>query len=328
MKVKLHLLRFLLFLCTILLLMACGIPNVLKNLTQKTVSVQGGQTASGEISSHVLPDPSAGLVDLTSYHTLFTQDITGTLDGKPYERHSRLSLIRLNDPAQYDFTNAVNGSDIQDFSLRILAQKNAYYRWMQSNPECQGSTTAPNDGEVIEPASLLLPVDSASRVGVERVNQISSVHYRFDQNSLPITKDSGPVTGEVWIAEQGGYVVKYVLSSPLQGILTGKDLEVAQEWTYELDQVNTLQSIDLPDGCTPVPTGLPTPADARDVEQISGRMSYNSASSGRQVLDLYYQDLPGLGWVPHSPSPTGDITLPFLAYFDQEIGRASCRERV
>ena len=317
MKEKLRYLRILLYSCTILLLMACAIPTMIQKLSDGTSTLQNEPSGSSETGSRLLPDPSVGLSNLVSYHVSFQQDITGTLDGKPYERYTHLDLTRLNGSDPYVFTNDVNGSDIQGFHLRLMASDVAYYRWMQSNPECQGSISAPSNGEVIEPASLLLPILNATRVGAETINQVPSIHFQFDQDDLPITKDTSPVSGDVWIAEQGGYVVRYTLISSGPDKLTGEGLEVAQKWTYELDQVNTLQGIDLPSGCLPVPADLPVPEDAQNVEQISGRMSYATAFDRRKLLDLYYRELPALDWVPHNESPSGDISLPYLTYFDQ-----------
>lgn len=333
MNARTRYLKFLFYFCTLLLIMSCAIPSVLRKSAKGTATLQsgvsgsagiGGQNATrepGTDASQILPDPSAGLADLDGYHASFTQDVTGTLDGKPYERHSLMELTRLIDAGQYDFINDADGSDNSGFHLRIMAQGNAFYRWMLDNPACQGSITPPADGEVVEPASLLLSIDGGVRLGSETVNQIPSVHYRFDQDSLPITKDSGPVTGDVWIAEDGGYVVKYTLSTSKPEKRPGEDLEVSQQWAYELDQVDGMDGIDLPDGCLPVPASLPAPTDAKDVQQVGGRMSYTSTSDARQVLDLYYHELPALGWIAHSELQTGEIKLPYLTFFDKEDQR-------
>ena len=129
--------------------MSCAIPGVFRKSAKGTATLPsgvsgsagiGGQNATrepGTDTSQILPDPSAGLADLDGYHASFTQDVTGTLDGKPYERHSQLELTRLNDAGQYDFTNIANGSDTADFRLRVMAQGNAFYRSMQDNPACR-----------------------------------------------------------------------------------------------------------------------------------------------------------------------------------------------
>ncbi len=317
MNPKNHYLRILPFLGVILLVMACALPTLTQKKSDESSVSKSESSGTNQTNGLDLTDPAAGLENLTSYHVLFQQDITGTLDGKPFERHTKMELSRLNSSGQFDYANNISGSDTQNYQVRLVTSDDAYYRWMQSNPDCQGSISPPAQGEVIEPANLLLPVTNAKLIGSETINSTPSIHYQFDQKDLPIAKDANQTTGDVWIAEQGGYVVRYILNSTKPDKLTGKDLEVDQQWTYDLDQVNALPAIDLPSECLPVPAGLPTPDDAQDVQQISGRMSFTTAMSGRQVVDFYYQELPAMGWDPHNVSPSGDITLPYLTYFDQ-----------
>ena len=60
-----------------------------------------------------------------------------------------------------------------------------------------------------EPASFLAGVRAAEEAGAETVNDVAAVHYTFDERafgSLP-PADS---TGEMWVAADGAYVVRYL----------------------------------------------------------------------------------------------------------------------
>ena len=79
------------------------------------------------------------------------------------------------------------------------------------------------------------------------MNGIDSSHYTFDRGSLPVAKGSENVTGELWIADDGGYVVKYLLIVAMPEKITGKDLEISQSWIYQLELVDQNDAVSLPD---------------------------------------------------------------------------------
>jgi len=291
------------FLLPAMLLLACSfsIPFL-----------QSGGSGEGQISLHVAPDlladPLVGLADLTSYHVSFHQDITGKLDGEPFERHTHIELTRAS--GQSDFLQEFQGTDGLNSYSRAIGTGQAAYRWNSPDQSCQGTMGEIYPEENLEPADLLLPVLQTSKVGAETLNQIPVIHYRFDQNALPLTDPKPSVTGDLWLAEQGGYVVKYTLNAAMPANITGKGMETAQTWSYELSQVNAVDSIALPPGCMPVPVDIPVMADAKNVRRISGWMEFETASSAAQVVDFYYQNLPSLGWTIKQQQPAGELKLP------------------
>lgn len=317
------------FLCigSIILFTSCSQPKQVQKSgdtgsTQEpaVISSPAAENTAAAAGGSILADPSSGLANLAGYRAFLQQDMTGTLDGQPYEKHTRVEITRQASSGDYDFNLDVNGSDTPGYHVRLLAQGTAFYRWLQDAQECQGSVRAPAVDEVIEPSALLLPILNSERVGAETVNQIPSVHYRFDQNSLPIEKGS-IVSGEVWIAEAGGYVVKYTLNSPLPDKISGQDLEISQTWSYELAPVDAGQGITLPDGCMAVPVDLPVFTDAQDVSRGGGWLSFTSASGANKLIDFYLAELPALGWTPPETLPQGELSIPFLIEFSKVAQR-------
>jgi hypothetical protein len=274
--------------------------------------LQSGGSGEGKISLRVAPDlladPLTGLADLASYHASFRQDITGTLDGEPFERHTHIELTRAS--GQSDFLQEFQGTDGLNSYSRAIGTGQAAYRWNSPDQSCQGTMGEIYPEENLELAELLLPVLKTTQVGAETINQIPVVHYRFDQDALPLTDPKPSVTGDLWLAEQGGYVVKYTLTAAMPANITGKGMETTQTWSYELSQVNTVDSIALPPGCMPVPVDIPVMADAKNISRISGWMEYETASSAAQVVDFYYQNLPSLGWTIKQQQPDGELKLP------------------
>jgi hypothetical protein len=284
--------------------------------------LQSSGSGGGQLALHnapdLLADPLVGLADLKSYHASFHQDITGTLDGKPLERHTRIELTRAS--GQSDFLQEFQGTDEPSFYFRAIGMGQAAYRLYSPDETCQGSVGEVYPEEKLEPAELLIPIVKTSKVGTETINQIPAIHYHFDQNGLPLTDPKPSVTGEIWLAEQGGYLVKYLLNAAMPANPTGKGLEAAQTWSYELSQVNSIESVTLPRGCMPVPVDIPVMADAKNVSRISGRMEYETASSAAQVVDFYYQNLPSLGWTTKQQEPTGELKLPVgLAFIKGDL---------
>jgi hypothetical protein len=256
----------------------------------------------------VLADSSAGLAGLMNYHAVVTIESSGSLDGQPLQRGTKVELTRSGN-GTIDNRIQTNGGKT---STRLLALDGAFYRWFGSEKDCQGSMNPPGENEVIEPAALLLPLATAERVGVEMTNTIPSVHYRFDQSALPRLETTGTVSGEVWIAEEGGYVVRYQLSILAPKNSTGKGLEVSQTYAYDLTPISTQPS--LPAGCAAVPVDLPTIDGAQNVSRASGLVSFDTSAKPAVVKEFYAERLPTLGWKAETIGPKEAVKPP--VYFD------------
>jgi hypothetical protein len=277
-----------------------------------------GGNGTGQITFQsrpdLLTDPTTGLADLNSYHVSFQQDVTGNLDGKPFERHTHIELTRSS--GQSDFTREGQGTDEQTSYFRAIALDKAVYRWNTLEETCQGEAGDLLSGETLEPAELLPLVLQTSKVGNETVNQIPTIHYHFDQNALPVTEPKPSISGEIWMAEQGGYLVKFIMNAAMPSKTTGVGLEVAQSWKYELSQINLVESVTLPKGCMVVPVDIPVMPDAMNESLRSGIMEYETASSASEVVAFYFQNLSSLGWTAKQKEPTGELKLPLgLSFF-------------
>jgi hypothetical protein len=289
--------------------------------TSEPIGGNGPAKISFHSAPDLLTDPTTGLADLKSYHVSFHQDVTGNLDGKPFERHTHIELTRAS--GQSDFIREQQGTDEETSYFRAIMTGQAVYRWNTLDESCQGEVGELLSGETLEPAELLLPILQTSKVGTETVNQIPTIHYHFDQNALPLTEPKPSVTGEIWLAEQGGTLVKYTLNALNPSKTTGVGLEAAQSWTYELSQVNAAESVTLPAGCMAVPVDIPVMPDATNVSRSSGMMEYTTASSAFQVVDFYYHNLDSPGWTTTQKEPTGELKIPMGLSFSKGDERLS-----
>jgi hypothetical protein len=294
-----------------LLTLSCSLTSRVQQKTQETSPSAGSTASAGDL----LLNPVIGLDQLTGYKASLKQDLTGTLDGQPYERHSSYELSRLPSSEEYDYSNSVSGTDTRAFSMRLISLDGAFYQWEQSQSDCQGSITQPSTYHVTEPASLLLPVSKGDLVGKEMMNGIESSHYAFDRNSLNIAKGSENVTGELWIADDGGYVIKYLFNVALPEKINGKDLEISQTWVYQLELVDQKDAISLPEGCRAVPVEITPPEGSVNITYESGSLTFDTSNKVTELLDFCFEQLSSLGWQSPAKPPQGAITAPFLMDF-------------
>ncbi|MGD0173029.1 MAG: hypothetical protein ABSC61_01150 [Anaerolineales bacterium] len=281
--------------------------------------------STGGSSGVLLQDPTLGLADLAGYHATLSQDVTGTLKGAAFERHTKLELTRAPATGDFDFSLTIQGSDEPSTYLRVIGLGPAIYAWKSPVGRCAGEYDEQSAKKLIDPTAMLSPVSKATKVGNESVNGIPATHYRFDQNSLPWADPKPKVAGEIWIANTGGYVVKYLLNVSAPSKPDSNEAQVAQTWDYEVDGTDGSASVALPKGCLEVLTDVPVMADAQSLIRANGMTDFVTASTGRQVLDFYSQNLPPLGWKSDKELPAGDVPLPFAASFTNSGRRVSLR---
>ena len=298
----------------LLISLSCSLTSKIQQNVQKVSPGTNSKTKTGDL----LLKPAIGLDQLSGYKASLKQDLTGTLDGQLYERHIDYELSKQPSSGAFDYSNTVSGTDTRSFSLRLISLDGAFYQWEQSQSDCQGSIAQPSTIPVTEPASLLLPITKADLVGKETINGIESSHYTFDRSSLIIAKGSEKVTGELWIAEDGGYVIKYLLNVAMPEKITGKDLEISQSWMYQLELVDQTDAVSLPAGCRPVPVEITPLEGSKNIAYGSGSLTFETSTKASEVVNFYLDQLSTLGWQSPEKQPQGAITAPFLMDFRKE----------
>jgi hypothetical protein len=170
-------------------------------------------------------------------------------------------------------------------------------------------------GEIPEPASQLLPVLGAEQAGEEMVGQVDSLHYIFDERALQLPE--GTAAGEVWVAKDGGWVVKYTLQIQAPVGVLGVGMEGEQTWDYEAAPI---ESVALPEGCSPALDGYPQLADARDLVRMNGAIRYASAAGLAEAIQFYKDEMAAAGWEEQEAFPPGDdqAVLLFAKAGDQD----------
>ena len=167
---------------------------------------------------------------------------------------------------------------------------------------------------IFSPASLGR-VSGATYAGAETVNGLKAKHYKYDERSFVLT-GFGKVTGDVWVAVDGGYVVKdSVKWEGSAGPFSANSKASGQgSWTWELTDVNQSLTIKAPDNCSGAASNLPIMPDATNKAVMGDLINYTTPSKSADVIAFYQKEMVKAGWVAADEEPTisaGFATLPF-----------------
>jgi hypothetical protein len=149
----------------------------------------------------------------------------------------------------------------------------------------------------LELASFLTGVIGADEAGSETINDVAAAHYTFDQRALG-EEGLTTSTGELWVAAEGGYLVKYLVSSQGGAEYFGEGVEGTLTLDYQVTGVNQPVTITLPNDCPLGMVNAPLLPDAANVVAVPGLLAYETATDLAAVTAFYQEQLPGLGWVP------------------------------
>jgi hypothetical protein len=164
--------------------------------------------------------------------------------------------------------------------------------------------------------SMLGSLSGAKYVGAENVNDIATKHYRYDEKSTSLA-GFGKISGETWVAIDGGYVVKDVLNweggaGPFGGGAAAGESGKGT-WAWELSNPNGAIMITPPEGCESAAKGLPILPDATDKTSLGDMTIYKTASKPTDVLAFYQKEMAAAGWKP-SGEPTSMEGLSALEF--------------
>lgn len=272
----------------------------------------------------VLPDATIGIADLTGYKATLTISFDGTRAGASEKWTKTYTMLASREPAARQLTIETTGeAGTPTLVLKAEREGTAYTKIGEdacsSTPIQQGNTLS----DQLEPAGFLNFIVGADEAGSETVNGLATKHYTFDQRALGqqgITES----TGEVWVASEGGYVVKYVLTSKGKSGYFGEGLAGTLGWDYELTDPDQPITIQLPKDCPPDlvaapsdPVDAPMLPDAANVDNLDGVLSYDTSTSLKEAAAFYQGQLSSLGWQP-AADPAVQDTIAYLTYTQEK----------
>lgn len=268
--------------------------------TAPDTQTSGAVTVQGEVAfgpgSFNLPDATAGLAELSSYKSTLTLSFDGTEAGQPSQWSMTYVMLTGKESAERQLTIEKTG-DISDLDEVFMAEADGAAYEQRGENACNANVLEGGNSlsERLEPAGFLNGVIGADEAGVETVNDVAANHFTFDERALgqlDITKS----TGEMWVASDGGYIVRYLLTTNGNADYFGEGIEGTLTWDYELTDVNQPVTFALPDDCPAGMVDAPLLPDAANILNMPGILTYDTSTGLTEAAAFYQEQIPSLGW--------------------------------
>jgi len=266
----------------------------------------------------ILSHARIALADLSSYTATLTLSFDGTRDGTPEKWTTTYVMLASKEPAISQLTIETVG-EISNPSPELHAKMDGMDYEKIGNGPC--SAVATKEGASLhdrsEPASFLSFVVGADAAGTETINDVASNHYTFDQHALGLD-GLAESAGELWVASEGGYIVKYVLTSKANPDYFGEGIEGTLSYDYELTDINSPVTIKLPQDCPPGFVDTPLLPDASNVAKSPGLLTYETSSSLNDAAAFYQEQIPQLGWTLQGEPAITEVDVLLVYTMDTE----------
>lgn len=267
-----------------------------------------------------LTNTRAGLADLSSYKATLTLSFDGTRDGQPETWSKTYTMLSIQEPTVRQLTIEKSGDNPDPEAVYMAEWDGAAYESRGENG-CNATVIDPQNllAETWEPASFLTGVHGADEAGSETVNDVAAAHYTFDESAFG-QQDIAKSTGEMWVASEGGYIVRYLLTTQSDADYFGEGIEGTLTWDYQLTDVNAPAAIELPADCPSGMVDSPLLPNASNILNVPGVQAYDTASTVAEVAAFYQEQLPTLGWeLQGEPAVTDTATILPFALGDQQL---------
>lgn len=240
-----------------------------------------------------LTEMQTGLDGLSSYRAALTLSFEGTESGQAAQWSSDYVMLRSTTPPAWQFTVGSTGTDMP---AEYEAEMNGVFYGVDPDGYCGAAVIdAAYPTERPEPADLLTGVLGAEPIGHQVVEGIEADGYSFDERGLAqegLTESQG----EFWLATEGGYLLRYHLTTQADEGFFGQGMTGTMTWDYVLSDIGAPVTFSLPVDCPPGLVDAPRLPDASGVVDAPGYLAYDSATSVPDALAFYKQELPALGW--------------------------------
>ena len=139
-------------------------------------------------------------------------------------------------------------------------------------------------------------IENAKYRGTETVNGIRCKRYDWADRAASLFGFADS-KGEVWVAVDGEYVVKYTAEASGEGTFLGDSLEEGKMTIeYNLTEVGGGLAIEIPADCEGAADDIPVMADAVERASFGPMMTYSSPTAVEDVIAFYKQGMLDNGW--------------------------------
>ncbi len=279
-------------------------PSTAVPVTKATAATNSTDQGSDNAELQ-LADEESALKSLKSYKTTWSFEWTGKKDGKDqtvkWRSTEEYTAQPLATHTKFETTDSLEPSQNGSMEFYQLGDKTYMVTVQDGKPTCMAFSSEDN-----KPSGSMLnrnafgSISNGKFVGAETLNGVRTKHYRYDEKATGVNLFT-KLSGDVWVAEDGGYVVKDVAQweGRLFGLLGGSAAadEVGKgSWTQEVTAINQPFEITAPSGCENAAESLPIMADATEKASFGAMTTYKSTSKLADVVKFYQAEMPKAGW--------------------------------
>jgi len=287
-------------------LLACGVSSQLMSPVPTPSPVQYA------IGPNSIRDNLAGL---PGYRTQLTIDFSGKRNGDAVQGTVEASTEVTEKPEAQHYTSRLEGhlpkfpagvSEYYRFGDQVYLKKVGDTLWSQftvADADLATNTTPASMGFLDLEKFIVLPSTVATPPFTETLSGLPVIRYSFTETDLSdpdVILDRAQ--GEVWVADPGDYVVKYVLSTTQRVTLPNPATHLFDEGQltlhYEMSDVGGDFTIappaDFP--TTNILANLPRLSDAEIVSAFPDLLEYVSATTPLSATQFYQSELTAQEW--------------------------------
>lgn len=300
-------------------------PGSVVQFPSPTPAQQATQPPAQTIPTLAAALPQFGAVNsnldkLDSYRIVFSMGFKGKdKDGKDVDQTVTIlqEKIKSKNSSHMKMSGMDLGSD--GFLEMFQVDKTA---WMYIKSKDQPKATclsyssdkpAVQENDLITPDEVVKDLTAESLVAKgETVNGIKADHYKLKKPNFGMSNVTSS-SGDIWVAQDGGYVVR--LNGKADGTfdITGKQIIGTMTYNYDLSDVNKLTGITLPAECktqAESSSDLPIYPTATDKFNMGDDMiSYKTPDSVDVVAAWLRKELPNRGWKITQDSNMGGVAM-------------------
>jgi hypothetical protein len=257
-----------------------------------------------------LQDPKEGFATLSSYTATLILSFDGTEAGQPKKWSKTYVMLYSKDPSLRQLTIEKTGDNSNPDQVYMAELDGAVYEQRGTNACFANVIEAGNSiSDQFEPAGFLSGIIGAEEAGTEKVNDMAANHFSFDEKAIGQSEGTQS-KGELWVASNGGYILKYLLTTKGNADYFGDGIEGTLTWDYELTNIDQPVTVILPEGCPPGLVNALLLPDAANVLSRPGILTYDTTSSLPDITAFYQKEIPTLGWlIDGEPTITDDTVL-------------------
>jgi hypothetical protein len=238
-----------------------------------------------------------GLETLDSYRATFDASIEKTQAGETTTETIQWVEEYVREPESQRVVFA--GSEVGEEVQIVRIENDTFF---VTGDQCQSMTQQSDPGSLIpfSPSAYFGTITAQTAVGVESVNGVSAMHFRGDITTLGFAAGLTSADADLWVAQPGGYVVKYVFTGEGSGsLLFGGDPNTSGKMRIEYNVLEANRPITIapPEGCESAGSeDIPLLPDATDVFAVGETTTYKTATPFADVVSFYEREMPTNGW--------------------------------